>query len=197
MRQCFVTLAACRDKSRIAAGDGIVGSFPVPGLESATPQHGFGVLQIARDEQLLLVGGSSEVDDGHLAAQAQQNIVAGVDNAAGGVEDEFALGMFLEIGEDLVEGGDFLGEVSGFAPGVGGAVGPAHPRGHAIDAGVTAGLESGGEAELDFVVATHGGASVGREVLCPMTLSRAGHANESEAQRLFRIRRHRGTKKCN
>ena len=198
MRQGFVTLASGRDESRIAAGNGVVGSFSGPGLESATPQDRLGVLQIALDEQLLFARRSRNVDDDHLAAKTEEDVVTGVDDAAGGVEDEFALGICCEVGENLVESGDFFGEVLGFALGVGGAVRPTHPRGDTIDAGVSAGLENGSEARLDLVVAADGGASARGEVLRPMAFSGTGHADEGEAQRrLLRIGGHKELKSLN
>jgi len=195
MRQGFVTLASGRDESRIAAGNGIVGSFSGPALESATPQDRLGVLQIALDEQLLFARRSREVHDDHLAAKTEEDVVTGVNNTAGGVEDEFALRICFEVGENLVESGDFFGEVLGFALGVGGAVRPTHPRGDAVDAGVSAGLENGSEARLDFVVAADGGASARGEVLRPMAFSGTRHADEGEAQRrLLRIGGHKELK---
>jgi len=195
MRQGFVTLASGRDESRITAGNGVVGSFSGPGPESATPQDRLGVLQIALDEQLLFARRSRDVDDDHLPAKTEEDVVAGVDDTAGGVEDEFAPGIRFEVGENLVESGDFFGEVLRFALGVGGAVGPTHPRGDAIDAGVSAGLENASEARLDLVVATDGRASARREVLRPMAFSGTGHADEGEAQRrLLRIGGHKELK---
>jgi hypothetical protein len=195
MRQGFVTLASGRDESRIAASNGVVGSFSEPGQESATPQDRLGVLQIALDEQLLFARRSREVDDDHLAAKTEEDVVTGVDDTAGGVKDQFALAIGFEVGENLVQSGDFFGEVLGFALRIGGAVRPTHPSGDTIDAGVSAGLENGSEARLDLVVAADGGASARCEVLRPMAFSGTGHADEGEAQRrLLRIGGHKEPK---
>ena len=190
MCQSFIALAARRDESRIAAGNRIVRVFWRARLKRPTPQHRFGILQIALDEQLLFVRGCGDVDNGHLAAQAQEDVVAGVDDASGGVENEFTLRVLFEIAEDLVESGDFFGKILGFAFGVGRTVGPAHPGGYAVDAGVSPRLENASEPGFDFVVAADGRAAVGGKVFRPMAFSSARHANQGEAQRSMRISRH-------
>ena len=83
-------------------------------------------------------------------------MIAGVDHAAGCVENEFALAMSLEFSKDLPEHDDLCRQITRFALGVSSAVGPAHPRGHAPDAGVAFPGEMGPQALLDAVVAADG-----------------------------------------
>ncbi len=108
---------------------------------------------------MLLFGGGREVYDGHLAAQAPQEIRAGIDDAAGGIQNKLARGALLHASEDLVKRGDFRGEILGFALRVRGAVWPAHPGSDAGDAGVATGFQPGAQALLNAIVARDGGAS--------------------------------------
>ena len=82
---------------------------------------------------------------------------------AGGVQDDGSGSVFFfEYAEKFVHHGDFFGEVFRFTLGVSGAVGPAHPGGHAVDSGVASGGQARGEALFDEVVAGHGRPAGGR-----------------------------------
>jgi hypothetical protein len=50
-----------------------------------------------------------------VAAQSQQKIVAGVDDAASSIQNEIAGRIALEIGENFIEDRDFLGEEPAFS----------------------------------------------------------------------------------
>ncbi len=108
MRDGFVALTTRRDENRIAADDGLLGRFSGTRPKSPLPKNGLGILKITLDEQLNLLVGGSKVDDGHLAAQAVKGVIAGGNDAAGGVEDEFALGIRFQAGENFIKNGNFL-----------------------------------------------------------------------------------------
>ena len=120
-----------------------------------------------------------------------EGVIAGGNDAASGVQNEFALGVLLQIGENFVEDGNFFGEVVCFALGIVRTVWPAHPSRDAVDAIEAARFEERGKARFDLVVAANGGASEGGEVFCPMGFTGTGHADESETERLIRMRPHR------
>jgi hypothetical protein len=164
MSEGFVALTARGDEQRIAADDGLLRRFARLGPKDALPENGFGILEIALNEKLDFVGGSGEVNDSHLAAEPMESVIASGDNTASGVEDEFALWIFFQARKNFVKNSDFFGEVLGFTFGICGAVGPAHPSSDTIDARVAAGLQNGGEAGLDLIVATDSGAAESREI---------------------------------
>jgi hypothetical protein len=120
-----------------------------------------------------------------------EDVIAGADDAAGGVEDEFAMGIFFERGENFVECGNLLAKIFGFVLGVSGLVGPTHPGGNAVDGLVATGLENGGEASFDGVVTADRGAAECGKILGPMGFSGAGHTNKRETKRLVRLRPHK------
>ena len=190
MSEGFVALAAGGDENRIAAHDGLLRCFAGMGTKSTLPEDGLGILKIALDEELDFLAGGSEIDNGHLASEAVKGVIAGGDDAAGGVQNEFALRIFFEARQDFVEDGNFFGEVLGFALGVGGTVRPAHPGGNAVDARVAASREDGSEAGFDLIVTADGGTAESGKIFCPVGFAGTGHADESETQRLVRIRRH-------
>jgi hypothetical protein len=189
--QSFVALTARGYESGITAFDGFVWRFAFARLKSAAPKNRLRIVKIAIDEKLLFVRGDRQVNHEHLLAKTMEKVVANVDDAAGGVENQFMLRMLFQAGENRVQGGDFLGQISGFALGIGGLIGPAHPGGDAVDAGVAADPEVRLEAFLDLRVATDEGVTGGRNAAGPIGLSRAGHADQGEAQRLIGIRPHR------
>ena len=194
MSKGFVALTASRNKKRITADHGIVGSFSGSRLKDALPQDRLGIPEVALDEQLNFGFGGSEVDDSHLAAQAMQDVIPGTDNAAGGVEDKFAFRISLEGGKHFIEGSDFFAQVFGFALGIGGTVRPAHPSGDTVDAFVAAGVKDRGEAGFDRVVATDGGATESGKIFRPVGFAGTGHADQGETERLVRMRPHRESK---
>src|SRR5215469_4926991 len=104
------------------------------GPKGAAPEDRLGIFEITADQKPLLASGGGEVDDEHLLAEAIEEMIAGVDDAAGGVEDKFVIKIFFKVVEDFVKGADLLGEVGGFALGISWTVGPAHPGGDAVDA---------------------------------------------------------------
>lgn len=120
-----------------------------------------------------------------------EDVIAGANDAAGGVEDELTLRVFLESGENVVEGSDFLAEIFGFAFGIVGFVGPTHPGSDPIDGLIAAGLKSRSETSFDGIVATDGGTAEGGEVSGPMRFAAPGHTNEGEAERLVGMRPHK------
>ena len=190
MSEGFVALAARGDKKRIAAHDGLLRRFSGMGTKRTLPEHRLGILEIAADEKLHFVIGRGEINDSHLAAQAVKRVIAGGDDATGGVEDEIAIGIFLKRREHFIEDGDFFREVLRFALGVSRAVRPAHPRCYAINAGVAAGFQNGSEARFDFVVAADRGAAESREIFRPVGFAGSGHADERKAKRLIGMCRH-------
>jgi len=191
MSEGFVALTARRDKNRIAAEDGQPGRFSGMRTKSALPQNRLGIPEVALDEQLHFAVRGGEVSDGHLAAQSMEGVIAGGNDAAGCVEDEFAFRILFEAGENLIEDSHFLGEILRFAFEVSWTVRPTHPGGNAVDAGVSTLFKDGGEARFDLVVAADGRTSECGEIFCPMGFAGTGHADESEAQRLVRIGPHR------
>lgn len=142
MGEGFVALTPGGNEKRVATDDGVVRSLARTRLENTLPQDRFRIAEIALDEQFGFILGSSEIDDGHAATETVEDVIPGTDDAAGGVEHEFALGVLFESGEDFVEDVDFFREILGFALGIGGAVGPAHPSRDTVDAGVAAGFEN-------------------------------------------------------
>ncbi len=150
------------------------------GAKNTLPENGLGILEVTLYEELDFLGGRSQIDNGHLAAQAVEGVVARGNDAAGGIEDEFALWIFFETGEDFVEDGDFFSKVLRFTLEVGGAVRPAHPRRNAVDTRIAAGREDRSEASFDLIVATDRGTAESREIFGPVGFARAGHSDESE-----------------
>jgi len=187
----FVAQAAGFDKTWVAANNGIVRRFAGARLENPLPQDGLGILEITLNKKFDLFSGGSEVDDRHVAAEAMEDVIAGADDAAGRIENELALRILFEVGEDFVEDVDLFREVLGLAFRIGGTVGPAHPRGDAIDAGVPARFEDWSEAEFDLVVTADGGTTEDSEILGPVGFAGTGHADQGKAKRLIRMRPHR------
>jgi hypothetical protein len=186
----FVALAARRDEEGITADDGVVGGFTLARLEDTLPEDRFGIFEVTLDEQLCFFGRGGEIEDGHLAAETMEDVITAADDAAGGVEDKFAMRIFFERGEDFVEGGDFFAEIFRFAFGVGGTVGPTHPRGDTVDALIAAGLEDGGEPRFDRIVAADGGTTERSEIFGPVGFTGAGHTDESEAEGFVGVGEH-------
>ncbi len=157
MSEGFVALAARGNKNRIAADDGLLRCFSGMGTKSTLPEDGLGILKISLDEELDFLAGGSQINNGHLASETVQGVIAGGDDAAGGVQNEIALRIFFEARQDFIEDGNFLGEVLGFALEVSGTVRPAHPGGNAVDARVAASTQYGSEAGFDLIVTADGG----------------------------------------
>lgn len=180
MSDSFVALAARGDESRITADDRSLRRFSGKLTKDTLPENGFGILKVALDEELHFIVGGCEIDDGHLATQAVQRVIAGGDDTAGGIQNEIAFGIFLEIRKDLVEDGNFFGEILGFAFEVRGAVWPAHPGGDAVNAGITTFGEDWREARFDLVVATDRWTTESGEIFGPVGFTGARHTNECE-----------------
>lgn len=138
MGEGLVATAACGDEQGIATDDGLLRRFSWVGAERTLPKDRLRFLEIALDEELYFVPGSGEVDNPHLAAEAVKDVIASDDDAAARVEDQVAVRIVLQMGENFIEDGDFLTEVFGFALRVSRAVWPAHPSGNTVDAGVAA-----------------------------------------------------------
>ena len=96
MGEGFVALTASGDEYRVATDHGVARRFARTRLEDPLPEDRFGIVEITFDEQLRLFGRRGEVDDGHLAAEPMEDVIARADDAAGGVEDEFTLRIFFE-----------------------------------------------------------------------------------------------------
>lgn len=190
MSEGFVALTARRDENRIAADDGLLGCFSGTGTKSPLPQNGFGVLEVTLDEQLGFFGSNGEINNGHLSAKAMEGVIASGNDAASGVENEFALGVLFKAGENFIEDGDFLGEILCLALEVSRTVRPTHPGGDTVDPAVSTRVEGRSEACFDLIVAAHGGASKSGKIFCPMGFAGPGHADERETKRLIRIRPH-------
>src|SRR5258706_1319993 len=88
MRERFITLTPRSNQRRITTSHCLARFFSRPWLKRAAPQHRLGVVQIPLDQQLLLFRGSREMHDGHLAPQAHQQIVPGVNDASRGIEHQ-------------------------------------------------------------------------------------------------------------
>jgi len=180
MSKGFVALAARRDENRIAADERLVGRFSGMRLKGALPQNRLRVLQVALNEQLEFFVRCGEVNDGHLAAQAMQSVIAGGYDAAGGIQDKFARGVVLQTGENLVKHSDFFGEVLSSPLRVVRTVRPTHPCRDTVDSAKAACVEGGSEARFDLIVAANGGTTESGEVFCPVRFAGTGHADESE-----------------
>src|SRR5260370_9279611 len=99
MRERFVAAAASLDQRRIATRDRLARRLALFRLKRAAPQDGLGIRGIALDQQLLLRRRRGKIYYGHLAPPAEQEIVAGVDPAAGGNLNQLALGICLLAGQ--------------------------------------------------------------------------------------------------
>src|ERR1700739_186674 len=117
-------------------------------------------------------------------------MIASGNDAAGGVEYEFALRVLFEAGENFIKDSDFFRKVLCFALRVGRAVWPTHPGGDAVDSGVATRFEDRSEAGFDLVAAADRGASEGGEIFGPMRFAGTRHADESETERLIRFEPH-------
>ena len=190
MRESFIALAARGDEHGIATDDGLVRSFFRTRMKGTLPENRLGILKIALDKELDFVVRSSEVEHGHLAAETVKRVIAGGDDAAGGVEYELAIGILLKAGKDVVKNRDFFGEILGFAFGIGEAIRPTHPSRNTVDAGEATRLQDGSEAGLDLIVATHRGTTQSCKIFGPVRFTGTGHADEGEPQRLIRMRPH-------
>ena len=159
-------------------------------MKGTLPENRLGILKIALNEELDFVMRSSEVEHGHLAAEAVKRVIAGGDDTAGGVEYEFAMGIVLKAGEDVVKDRDFFGEILGFAFGIGGAIRPTHPSRNTIDASEATRLQDGSETGFDLIIAAHGGTAQSCKIFGPVGFTGTGHADEGETQGLIRMRPH-------
>src|SRR5213594_4338037 len=88
MAQRFVALAPPGNQRRITSCHRLPRFFSGPWLKRAAPQHRLGVIQISLDQQLLLFGGSRQMHNCHLPAQAHQQIVSAVNDASRGIEHQ-------------------------------------------------------------------------------------------------------------
>jgi hypothetical protein len=191
MRERLVALPAGGDKSRITARDSIVWRFPRARLKGTAPEDGLRVFQVAANEELLLVVRGGEMDDDHLAAETVKEMVAGVDDAAAGVEDEIVTGIFFEAGQNFVKRGNFFGQIASLVLGIGRTIGPSHPSGHTVDAGVTSGSQDGSEAFFNLAVGGDRRIASSGNALGPIGLAGTRHADQGNPQRLIRMRPHK------
>src|SRR5215469_13358017 len=104
-------------------------------------------------------------------------MIASVDYAAGGVENQRAVSILLDISENLVESGNFLGQILCFAFGVIRTVRPTHPGGNSGDPGEAAGLQNRSETLFDLVITGKSGISSGGEAFGPESLPGTRHAD--------------------
>src|SRR5712692_3218692 len=103
MRERFITLAPRGNQRRITSRHRLAGFFSRPWLKRASPQHRLWIVQIPFDQELLLFRGSREMHDGHLAPQAHQQIVPGVDDASGGIEHQGFLRLLFMFRQDFIQ----------------------------------------------------------------------------------------------
>lgn len=178
--ESLIALAARGDENRVAADDGLLRRFSGTRTKRTLPEHGLGILKITTNEELDFFAGCGEIDDGHLTAEAMEGVIAGGDDAAAGVQNEIALGILFETGENFVEDGNFFGQVLVFALRIGGCIGPAHPGRDTIDASVAAGFEDGSETSFDLIVAADGGTAERGEIFGPVRFTRTRHTDERE-----------------
>src|SRR6266403_1238443 len=153
MRERFIALAPRANQSWITTRHCFPGRFPVLWLKRAAPQHRLWIAQISFDQEPLLFRGSRQVHDRHLAPQAHQQIISGINDASGGVEHQGFLRMLLELRQDFIQRMNLLGQVLGLAFGVCRGIRPAHPCRDAVDARVPAAGKARYELSFDAVVA--------------------------------------------
>src|SRR6266700_7336693 len=82
VRERFIALAPRRHQRRVTTRYRIARFFTRLRQKCSSPQHGLRIVQISFYQELLLFGGSGQIHDGHLAPQAHQQIVSGVDDAS-------------------------------------------------------------------------------------------------------------------
>src|SRR5437016_6692728 len=162
MRERFIALTPRGNQRRITPRHRFAWFFARLWLKRAAPQHRLWIVQISFDQQLLLFSRRREIHDAHLAPQAHQQIVPGVNDAAGGIEHQGFLRLLLEFRQDFIQRVNLLCQVFLLAFDVGRGVRPAHPRGHAARALVVGGNQTRRELLLDTVVARNRGIAVSR-----------------------------------
>ena len=190
VRESLITPTAGRDEERVTTDDGIVGSFAGPLMKHPLPQNRLGIAKVALDQEVDFLVGSGEIDDGGEFAKAMQDVIAGTNYAASRVDDEFAMRVSFEGGQEIIERGDFFAQVFGFTLTIRGTVGPSHPSSDAVDPFVATCFEDWGETGFNLIVTADRGTSEGIEIFDPMRLAGPGHANEREAKGLVGIRPH-------
>src|SRR6267143_461206 len=82
MRERFIALTPRCNQRRVTTRHRVAWFFAWFWLKRATPQHGLWIVQISFDEQQLLFRGSRQMHDRHLAPQAHEQIVPGVNDAS-------------------------------------------------------------------------------------------------------------------
>jgi hypothetical protein len=102
MSKGLVATAAGGDEEGIATHDGLLRLLTWARAERALPKDRLGFLEIALDQELHFVAGSGEVDNCHLPPETVKDMIASDDDAATCVEDEVAVTMVLEIGENFI-----------------------------------------------------------------------------------------------
>ena len=107
VRKRFVALAARCNEYGIAAGDGFTRRLALFRLKRATPQDWLGISKVALDQKLFFGSLGRKIHDGHLTAEAEQMMAAGVDHAPGGIQNQLPPRIRFEFGEYVVERGDF------------------------------------------------------------------------------------------
>src|SRR5229473_538396 len=153
MREGFIALAPRYDQRRIASRHCIAGLFSRPCLKGASPQHWLWIVQISFDKELAFFRGSREMHDCHLAPQAHQQIIPGVNDASGSIEHQGFLRLVLKFRQDFIQRMNLFGQVLGLALGVRRGIRPAHPGGYTVDARISAGGKARSELLFDTVVA--------------------------------------------
>src|SRR5713226_5696176 len=97
MRERFITLAPRGDQRRITTRHRLARFFSRPWLKRTSPQYWLWIVQISFDQELLLFRGSREMHYRHLAPQAHQQIVPGVNNTPGGIEHQGFLRLLFKF----------------------------------------------------------------------------------------------------
>src|SRR5712664_906817 len=187
MRERFITLAPRGNQSRITPRDRLAGFFARLWLKRAAPQYGLRIIQISVDQELLFLRGSRQMHYRHLAPQAHQQMIAGINDASRCIEHQGFLRLILEFRQDFIQRMNFLGQVLGLAFRVRRGIRPAHPRGDAVDALVTASRELFLQFFFDSVVAGNRGITARRQPSGPECFSSTGHSDERQAKWFLQV----------
>src|SRR5260370_12495281 len=102
VRERFIPLPPPRHHTRITTRHRLAWSFARLRLKCASPQYRLRIVQVSLYQELLLFGGSCQIHDGHLAPQAHQQIVAGVDDASRGIQHQRFLWLLAKLRQYFV-----------------------------------------------------------------------------------------------
>src|SRR5713101_2052290 len=113
MCERLIALAARGNQSRITTRHCFSRCLSRLWLKRAAPQHRLWIIQISFDKELLFLRGSRQMHDRHLAPQAHQQIISGINDASGGIEHKGFFRLLLKLRQDFIQRMNFLGKVLG------------------------------------------------------------------------------------